>query len=166
MTTGTDLHEPATPPVPPVPPPPIPPVIATYLRALLDYNWAAEEADYAEQPSDLHVFGPMRALREWLGDTNPPPGPDIGDRFDRNGQDCTVTAWVKRNPAPTPASARLGPDDCALVFCSREEAEYVVTSNDIVRVAEVTVTAWADWPQEVFDNLHRRVADARGQELV
>lgn len=132
-----------------VPPPHIPPVIARHLRGVIDYNWAAEEADYDENPADIHVFVALRALREWLTDT-PPTVPNIGDQFEHQGRQHTVASWLKRNPAPTADSRSVGPDRCPLVFCPRDEAEYVGFTGGILRVADVKVTGRAGWTEESF----------------
>lgn len=146
-------------------PPPIPPRIAAYLRDLIDYNWDDEKADYDDNPDNAHVFVGLNALRAWLTDTEPTV-PDIGDRFTHNRGHHTVTSWLKRHPAPTIASRNVGPDNCPLVFCPREEAEYVGFTGGILRVVDVQVTSRADWSDGAFAARRRSAALLYGHEVV
>jgi hypothetical protein len=143
------------------PPPNIPPKIAAYLRGLIEYNWADEEADYRDHTDDPgHVFVGLQALREWLTDT-PPTVPDIGDLFNyQHSQHNVVTRWLKRHPHPRPDDSAMGPDNCPLMYCTREEAEYVGVAGDrIARVADVHVHGRATWPNDLLDH-HRAIAKA------
>lgn len=53
------------------------------------------------------------------------------------------------------AESKHGPDKCPLVFCSREEAEYVTGTGVcgvIVRVREVRVTGRVSWSEETLQS--------------
>lgn len=143
-------------------PPNIPPRIADHIREIIDYNWDREEADYADNSADnsadnpgddTHVFHHLRAVREWLT-TRTPTVPDLGDTFTHEGHRRVVTSWLKRHPAPLISFPDVGPDMCPLMFCPREEAEYVGVTGYIVRVADVTVTGHVSWSDETL-NRHR-----------
>jgi hypothetical protein len=54
----------------------------------------------------------------------------------------------------------MGPDNCPLMYCTREEAEYVGVAGDrIARVADVHVHGRATWPNDLLDH-HRAIAKA------
>lgn len=148
-------------------PPHIPPRIATYIGDILRYNWADEEADYATNPDPDHPFTRIRAVSQWLTGILPTV-PDIGDRFERDGDSYVVTGWLRRNPDPGPGTRCLGPDRCPLLFCGREDAEYVHArgvAGIIARVAEARVTGRADWHESLYAHERRTAEILDGHEL-
>lgn len=99
--------------------------------------------------------------------------PDIGDTFTYEGESFRVSGWLKRMARPEPpawdrspfkdvlddllyeSQQRVGPDRERLMFCAREEAEYVSgtgIAGRIVRVSDVKVTGRVDWPEELFEH--------------
>jgi hypothetical protein len=98
--------------------------------------------------------------------------------FEHEGETFRVNGWLKRMAPPElPADQRslfvdglhellyenqrrLGPDRVRLVFCLREEAEYVSASGIagcIVRVRDVVVSGRVPWAEDVIDR-QRRIA--------
>jgi hypothetical protein len=84
--------------------------------------------------------------------------PDVGDLFEHDGQRFRVTSWLKALPECADlresTQQRCGPDNKRLVWCTREDAEYVAgygVCGIIVRVADVIVTGRVGWPEEVID---------------
>lgn len=85
--------------------------------------------------------------------------PDIGDTFahdfglgDGNVYDRTfrVSGWLKR---ATGGGRKVGPDNCPLEFCPRDEAEYVSGSGVcgvILRAADVTIIGRVSWSGSVL----------------
>lgn len=148
-------------------PPAIPPAIADHIRVIIDEFWDKEAADYRDNTGPGHPFLSLRAVDTWLTAATPTV-PDIGDTFDRDGRRQVVTAWYKRNPAPLPTSRPAGPDQCPLVFCAREEAEYVGTGGPIVRVADVRVTGRVGWSDDMLTRHRATIATlvGRGEEVV
>lgn len=114
--------------------------------------------------------------------------PDVGDTFtycDKFGGEhgYRVTCWLRRRPPrtphPDPAVEEMiqelarrypprghGPDRVPLVFCRREEAEYVGgagVAGIIVRVSDVRVTGRVNWlPEHIADE--RRMANLQAGE--
>jgi hypothetical protein len=92
--------------------------------------------------------------------------PDVGDTFARDTlAPCVVTAWLKRVPTqPLPTDlANLFPDPPArpplLVFCDRDQAEYVSAycgHGVVVPVEDVTVNGRAPWSATHMDHARRR----------
>lgn len=75
-----------------------------------------------------------------------PPGavPDIGHPFIHDGEPYAVRGWMCRTAQPGPP---VGPDACALVFCLREDAEYVIPTGLtglIVRVTDIETDVHAN----------------------
>jgi hypothetical protein len=104
--------------------------------------------------------------------------PDIGDTFAHDGatQPLTVTAWLKRYTPPMPDAdsadplarliAELPDLKPPLVFCLRNEAEYVSASGHgflILPVGKVTPSGRVAWPQSHLDYAHRRAASLTGE---
>lgn len=92
--------------------------------------------------------------------------PDVGDTFARDTlPPCVVTAWLKRVPTqPLPTDlAVLFPEPPAhpplLVFCGREDAEYVSAycgHGMVVPIEEVVVDGRASWSAEHLAHARRR----------
>lgn len=98
----------------------------------------------------------------------PPRPPDIGDQFTQDQCRYTVTAWIKRNPKPSPDSPATGPDKCPLVFCTQQEAEYLLGAARswlIVRIADVEVDGHAKWAPEIQRHRRRMASRVIGQEV-
>jgi hypothetical protein len=93
--------------------------------------------------------------------------PDIGDRFAYDGRTYRVSAWIK--PAPRRLWSRdLGPDNCPLMFCAREEAIYVNGSGvcgAIVRVADVEVIGRVGWSEETLQSERLSAEALIGHEI-
>jgi hypothetical protein len=79
--------------------------------------------------------------------------PDIGDVFTETDDDWpiprtyVVKGWLKR----AERGERHGPDRCPLMFCTREEAEYIAGNGVcgvIRRAGEVSVTGRVGWSDE------------------
>jgi hypothetical protein len=92
--------------------------------------------------------------------------PDIGDTIAHHGHGYNVKGWMRR--APEGSGGRpTGPDRVPLVFCLREDAEYVHaqghTGETIARVADVRVIGRALWIQSTFAAARRLAADLAGQ---
>lgn len=97
--------------------------------------------------------------------------PDVGETFTRDELACVVTAWLKRVPTePLPEDLRaLFPDPPSrpplLVFCVRDEAEYVSAycgHGLVVPVAEAVVTGRASWKEVHFRHARQRAAQLIG----
>jgi hypothetical protein len=89
--------------------------------------------------------------------------PDIGDTFTEIDEGWPiprgyrVEGWLKR----TERGRKVGPDNCPLVFCSREEAEYVSgygICGVIRRVADVVIDGRVSWSEEHLKGHRRRFA--------
>jgi hypothetical protein len=86
--------------------------------------------------------------------------PDIGDTFTEVEEgwpyprSYRVDGWLKRaDRGPT-----FGPDNCPLMFCTQDEAEYVTgygVGGVIRRVTDVTIDGRVDWSEEHIAE-HRR----------
>ncbi|WP_315782287.1 hypothetical protein [Bradyrhizobium sp. SZCCHNPS1003] len=81
--------------------------------------------------------------------------PDIGETFEdgdppfRRG--FRVSSWLKRAKRQHGMAQDVGPDNCKLVFCLRDEAEYVSASGVcgiIRRVEDVVITGRVPWSEE------------------
>lgn len=113
--------------------------------------------------------------------------PDIGDLFTHDGRLYRVDAWLKDMAMPEApawnrsphrdrlgeilyeAQQRVGPDRKRVVFCIREEAEYVSGSGVagcIVRVSDVTVTGRVDWPEDLFEYARQEAAHLVGRPVL
>lgn len=112
--------------------------------------------------------------------------PDIGDLFTYDGRGYRVTGWLKRMARPEPpawdrsphkdrlddilyeSQQRLGPDRERLMFCVREEAEYVGgagVAGCIARVADVVVTGRVDWSEKELDHVRHEAACLVGRPV-
>jgi hypothetical protein len=113
--------------------------------------------------------------------------PDIGDLFTHDGQSYRVDGWLKDMAMPEApawdrsphkdliseilyeAQQKVGPNRTRVVFCVREEAQYVAASGiagRIVRVEDVKVTGRVDWPEEMFDHLRHEAAHLIGRPVL
>jgi hypothetical protein len=112
--------------------------------------------------------------------------PDIGDLFELPGdlpgsppRAYRVDCWLKKAPPPAPVPAWLadvvdtasgmhGPDKCRLMFCTREEAEYVSGSGicgTIQRVSDITVTGRVRWSEESIEDQRSFANTLAGERL-
>lgn len=95
---------------------------------------------YREKPSRWRVDAYLKRY------TPPPLAPEVAEFFESIGMGFEPTA------------RRVGPDNVPLVFCRREEAEYVsaaATCGIIVRVSDVHVIGRVNWPDDLMDDARR-----------
>jgi hypothetical protein len=142
----------------------------------------------------VSVTDPEDILRALAGEA-----PDAGDTFAYGDErdpihvrHYRVTGWLRRRPAPPPPAneqARLtrqildelraagkiepprgaGPDNVPLMFCRREEAEYVCgagVAGVIVRVSDVVVDGHVDFPGKSREEARRDAEWLAGEPLV
>jgi hypothetical protein len=86
----------------------------------------------------------------------------VGDRLAYDGHFYVVSGWIKLALRRL-ASRNVGPDNCPLVFCSREEAVYVTGSGVcgvIVRVTDVEIVGRVEWVGSELRTSPRSCRDA------
>ena len=105
---------------------------------------------YQEKPQRWRVTGYLKRY------TPPPLDPEVAEFFEGIGMGFEPTA----RPA--------GPDNVPLVFCRRDEAEYVsatATCGIIVRVSDIHVDGHVGWPDNLMA-FARREAERLVGEVV
>lgn len=150
---------------------------ATTVGRLADIEPTGERALFA--PNTIRA---AHALAEQLDgqptgyndQPKPVSAPDIGDTWNRpgDGERFVVIGWLKGVPLepPPPEVAALFSDETPttslMVFCSRDEAEFVAGHGScgvIVPLADVTVTGQAPWPQAHLDHARVRATSLIGE---
>jgi hypothetical protein len=100
--------------------------------------------------------------------------PDVGETFtitDRwSKQRYRVEGWLKRTPSPHRPSiaTECGPDRVRLMFCLRDEAEYVHgygVCGCIVRIDDVVVDGKVSWPESEIEQMRLSAILFAGQYL-
>lgn len=87
--------------------------------------------------------------------------PDIGEVFEDGGHRFRVTGWLKRNARNSFWAQEIGPDRCKLIFCSRDDAEYISgygVSGIIRRIGDVEIFDRINWPEAWIAELRQAQA--------
>jgi hypothetical protein len=100
--------------------------------------------------------------------------PDIGEVFEVQDpwwpwpHRYRVTSWMKRAKRQQGVAQDVGPDNCKLVFCLREQAEYVSGSGVagiIRRVEDVVIIGRVSWSEATIDEERRHAIRLAGQPI-
>ena len=91
--------------------------------------------------------------------------PDIGDKFHYRDHGYRVDAWLKRSEH---TGRNLGPDNCPLEFCARDEAQYVSgygVCGVIVRLSDVVITGRVPWTKDDLASARATAVALVGRQL-
>jgi hypothetical protein len=112
--------------------------------------------------------------------------PDVGALFNYRGRDYVVSGWLRQMAPPEPPASersplrdlinevlyetqqQVGPDRVRVVFCVREDAEYVTgrgVAGCIARVADINVTGSARWSADQLADARRQAARLVGHAV-
>lgn len=98
--------------------------------------------------------------------------PDVGETFE-DGEPpfrhrFRVSCWLKRATRQYGVAQDVGPDNCKLVFCLRDEAEYVSGSGVcgiIRRIEDVVVIGRVSWSEALIDEARRHAVRLVGKPI-
>lgn len=100
----------------------------------------------SRQFSDTHSYRVTAWLKRW---ERPPIDPNLTER------EHELLEGLRRHLDSQGLGPQgYGPDNVPLVFCSRDEAEYVSgagVAGTIARVTDITVTGRVDWESKALD---------------
>ncbi len=98
--------------------------------------------------------------------------PDVGDTFEDGEYPFRhryrVSCWMKRAKRQYGIAQDIGPDRCKLVFCLRDQAEYVSGSGVcgiIRRVEDIVIIGRVSWSEEWIEEGRRHAVWLAGQPI-
>jgi hypothetical protein len=98
--------------------------------------------------------------------------PDIGETFEDGDPPFRhrfrVTSWLKRAKNQHSVAQDVGPDNCKLVHCLRDNAEYVAgygVCGIIRRVEDITIIGRVSWSEEHIEESRQRAVRLVGQVI-